>query len=265
MSRLWHERIIIGLSPHRLSALWVEGLLRPRLLDRHTVPLKEQNTAEWDKGLAALENLLAEPAWREHDITIVLSGHYVRHAIFPVARGLTEAARQALAEVVFRDIFGDLARDWELRVSPVPGGMQTLASGVPRSLLAALRTVCESRGRLYSIQPGFMSIFNRVRQQIGKSVGCLTLVESGRITLAFIENGQWMYVDSRAGDGNMLPQMLLEEGALNARQPGGILWLCDMTEAARLPAGSFWSHKKIEPPSLPGFDDISSLAIWGLV
>lgn len=271
MSLLWHELVIVGLAPDRLSALLVQSFLRPlgslarpRLLDRQVVPLQGQNAAEWDKGMAALENLLVEPAWHGRDIAVVLSGHYVRHAIFPAGRSLTHAERQKLAEAVFRDTFGDLARDWELRVSPPGSGMQTLACGVPRSLLTTLRTICEGRGRLVSIQPCLMPVFNQARREISKQLGCLALVEAGRITLAFAENGQWKYVDSRAGDGNMLPQLLLEEAALSGRQPGGILWLCDLADTARLPADTFWSCKPVAPPRLPGFEGISSLAIWGL-
>lgn len=263
MSRLWRERILVGLSPERLSALSLGGRLRPRLLDRHAVLLHGQEAAEWEQGVHALEALLAEPAWQGADIGVVLSGHYVRHAIVPAGAGLSASARQTLAEVVFRDTFGDLARDWELRVSPAGGGLRSLACGVPRSLLAALRTACGGHGRLFSIRPALMPVFNRVRREIGDSVGCLALVEPGRITLAFVEHGQWKYVDSRAGDGNALPQLVLEEGEVNQRQPGGILWLCDLTDAARLPAGAFWSHRRIAPPTLPGFDGISSLAIWG--
>lgn len=265
MSPLWHERVLVGFSPQGISALCLGGLLRPRLLDRHAILLQNQDLAQWDKGVDALEALLAEPAWKGRDIDVILSGHYVRHVVFPSRRDLAEVEQATLAKVVFRDIFGDLANDWELRVSPLPTGMKTLACGVPRSLLAALRTVCNGRGRLRSIQPGLMPVFNQVRRQVQDSVGCLAWVERGRITLAFFENGQWMYVDSRAGDGNSLPVLLLEESELSARQPGGILWLCDQTQAARLPDGSFWSHRRVEPPRLPGFDELSSLAIWGVV
>ncbi|MDD5250690.1 MAG: hypothetical protein PHY45_17060 [Rhodocyclaceae bacterium] len=264
MSLSWRERVVVGLAPDQLSALALGGFWRPRLIDRHARLLAEQDAAHWDKGIAALEALLAEPAWRGRDITVVLSGHYVRHAVIPGGRGLADAARRSLADVVFREVFGDLARDWELRVSPTTGGMPTLACGVPRPLLAALQAACEGRGRLRSIQPSLMPVFNRARQQIAKSVGCLALVEPGRITVAALENGRWKYVDSRAGGGNLLPQLLLEEGELHARQPGGILWLCDLTGAARLPGGTFWSHKRIDPPRLAGFDGISSLAIWGV-
>lgn len=264
MSLLPHERILVGLAPERLSALSLGGLVRPRLLDRHAVSLSGQDAGEWDAGIQALEALLAEPAWRGREIAVVLSGHYVRHAVFPAGRGLAADERQALAATVFRDTFGELARDWELRVGAADDAAQTLACGVPRALLVALRGVCGGRGQLHAVRPVLMPVFNRVRAAVGSSAGCLALVEPGRLTLAFVENGAWKHVDSRAGDGNALPQLLLEEGELNQRQPGGILWLCDLTGAARAPADTFWSMKRVAPPHLPGFDALSSLAIWGL-
>jgi hypothetical protein len=264
VSLLSRERIIVGLAPERLTALWVGGWLRPRLLDRHAVLLPPQGTAGWEAGIATLETLFTETAWRGRDVAVVLSAHYVRHVLVPAGRGIGEEERLALATAVFQETFGDLARDWELRVSPAAGDAATLACGVPRALLAALRTACQGRGRLVSVQPSLMPVFKRVRQAIGKAAGSLALVETGRITIASVENGQWKYIDSRAGDGAILPQFLLEEGAVHGRQPGGILWLCDLTNSARLPAGSFWSHQPIEPPHLPGMDPGVSLATWGL-
>ncbi len=266
MSPLSRERVLVGLAPERLSALSVGGgwWRRPRLVDRHTVPLPEQDAAHWDKGVAALEKLLGEPSWRGRDVGIILSGHYVRHAVIPPGAGMSDAERRNLAEVVFREVFGDLARDWELRVSPSQGARPTLACGVPRTLLAAMRNACKGRARLASVQPSLMPVFNRARRQMAKAVGCLALVEPGRVTLSALENGVWKYVDSRAGGGQLLPQLLLEETELHARQPGGILWVCDLAGDALLPGGSFWSHERIEPPRLAGVDGISSLAIWGM-
>ena len=42
------------------------------------------------------------------------------------------------------------------------------------------------------------------------------------------------------------------------------VWLCDLTDAARLPTGTLWSHKQIESPRLPGLNGNASLAAWGL-
>lgn len=263
MSPSWRERVVVGLAPERLSALLLGRGGRPRLLDRHTLPLPGQEAGEWDKGLAALDTLLDEPGWHGRDIAIVLSGHYVRHAVLPVNTGLSDRERQALAELVFHNTFGDLAREWELRISPSGKGQQTLACGVPRTLLEGLQTMCAGRGRLSALRPGLMQVFNRIRRDIGQSVGCVALVEAGRTTLAFFEQGQWKYVDSRAGNGHSLPLLLLEETELSARQPGGILWLCDLTAAASLPDDTFWSLRRVVPPALDGVDDHDNLAVWG--
>lgn len=264
MSPSWRERVVVGLAPERLSALLLGRGWRPRLLDRHALPLVGQEAGGWDAGIKALTTLLDEPGWRGRDIAIVLSGHYVRHAIFPVSTGLSDRERQALAALVFDNTFGDLAREWELRVSPPHKGLQTLACGMPRALLEALKTVCAGRGRLSSLRPGLMPVFNRIRRDIGRSVGCLALVETGRTTLAFFELGQWKYVDSRAGNGHSLPLLLLEEAELSARQPGGILWLCDLTAAASLPDDTFWSLRQVVPPALDGVDGQDNLAVWGM-
>jgi hypothetical protein len=260
---LSRDRVFVGLAPERLTALAVGGRWRAKLIDRHALPLPEQEAGHWDEGVAALAGLLGEPAWRGRDVNVVLSAHYVRHVVVPPGEGMKEAERRNLAEVVFREVFGDLARDWDLRVSPARDGQPTVACGAPRALIAGLREVCQGRGRLLSIRPSLMPVFNRVRKQMADAVGCLALVEPGRITLAALDNGQWRYVDSRAAGGALLPQLLLEEGELHARQPGGILWLCDLSGDARLPGGSFWSRKRIEPPTLPGVDGISDLAVWG--
>jgi len=264
VSLSWRERIIVGLAPERLSALRVGGLLRQRLRDRHAMLFQTDDQAKWDKGLVALEALLAEPGWRGREIAVILSSHYVRHVVLPPSRGLGEEERRNLAGAVFHDTFGELARDWEIRVSPAASSMPTLACGLPRQLLTGLRSICEGRGKLVSVQPSLMPVFKRARRLIGKGAGSLALVEQGRVTLASVDNGQWKYVDSRAGDGGILPQFLLEEGEIHGRQPGGLLWLCDLTGTARLPAGTFWSHKPIAPPPAPGIDPGSGLAVWGL-
>lgn len=272
MSLLSPERVVVGLAPEKLSALALTGRLQPRLSDRHVLPLPEQPASEWDKSIAALDTLLTESDWHGRDITVVLSGHYVRHAVVPAERGLSDAELLTLAGIVFRDVFGELASDWELRVSPPGAAATTLASGVPRQLLASLTAVCEAQGRLRSIQTGLMAVFNRARRDIGASTACLAVVETGRVTVATIDHGRWLYVDSRAGGPNILPQLLLEESQLHARQPGGILWLCDLTGMVALPPNPYWSQRHIDPPQVGGIDDgleqaaglATNLALWGV-
>jgi hypothetical protein len=160
-----------------------------------------------------------------------------------------------------------------LRVSPAGAGATTLASGGPRALLSRLNTVCEAPGRRRSSQTGLMAVFNRARRGIGASAACLAMVESGRVTLASVDHNQWVYVDSRAGNCNILPQLLQEESELHGRKPGGILWLCDLTGSTPyLPPNVHWTQNHIEPPHLEGIEEgpdhagglTSNLALWGV-
>lgn len=259
-----NKRIVVGFAPERLSALYLGGLLRPRLLDRHAVPLTGNDPAHWAEPLRALSALLDEPVWHGQEIGVILSSHYVRYIVVPAGRNLTQAECLALAKVLFHETYGDLADNWEIRVSPPGMGLATIASGVPRDLLADLDKVCGKRGRLTSVRPSLMPVFNRARRLMGKAAGYLAVVEAGRIVLVSVANRQWKSADSRAGDGTTLPHLLQEEGELHGRQPGGILWLSDLTASAKLPTGVAWSHRRIDPPRLAGMDDIPNLASWGL-
>ena len=260
MSRLWRDRLVIGVAPDRLSALRLRGRLRPRITDRYDNLLQLEDTSRWGQVLGAMEALLSQPAWRDCDVTAILSNHYVHYAVLPKVQHLAAAEQSAFAKILFGNTFGDLSIGWELRVSPASSGMSTLACGVPLALLDGLRTICNGRGWLRSIQPSLMSVFNRTRPLIGKRSGILAMVESGRITLASIEHGQWNFVVTRASDGNNLAQLLAEESELHGRS-GEMLWLCDLTGQAHPPSGSSWRHQWLDPHVL---DSNTGLASWGI-
>ena len=258
MSRSSRNRLVISMSPQRLTALRLSGGLHPHIMEKHDRALEVDDDRQWQPGIAAMDSLLAEPAWHGCDITALLSSHYVNYAVIPMTQGLTSDEQNALTKLLFGIAFGELGRDWELRVSPSTDGTPTLASGVPVALLDALRKVCADRGWLTSIQPGLMPVFNRACTNIAKQSGSLALVETGRITLATFDDGLWHSIVSRAsgidqtGDDNNLAQLLAEESELHGRNPGGMLWLCDLTGTAHLPPGSAWHAQRLDPPALEG-------------
>ncbi len=262
MSLLSRERLAIGLAPERLSALRVTGNLRPRIEQRYDVALQTPNGAQWETPLTALEVLLDQAEWSGHDLSVILSNHYVHYARIPESQGLATAERNDLARLIFRKLFGELSHDWELRVSPA-GDLPTLASGVPQSFLKALHNACDGRGRLRSIQPALMTVFNNVRSVLGQNKGTLALVEAGRISLAAIENGQWQAIVSRAGSSNTLAPLLQDEDELHGRNPGGMLWLCDLTGEARFPADSSWRLERLQPAH-GAANSVASLAEWSI-
>lgn len=266
MSLFSHERVVVAFSPTQLNALRLKGRFRPKLLEKCSIPVKAVTTPVWDAGIDALEILLDDPAWGDRDTTLVLSSHYVRYAVLPKGEGLGEKERNDLARLIFRNIFGELAHDWEICVSP--GGRQpTLASGIPRELLTKLRAICEGRAELTSIQAGLMPVFNRARLTIGKHSGVLALIEPGRITLATLDKGHWQSIISRAGEGSDLAGFLAESiqlpGVASGENPGDVLWLCDLggNGSLALPPSPPWQITRLSVGPVLGDD--TSLADWG--
>lgn len=261
MSLLLRDRLIIGLAPERLTALRVSGRVRPKIRDRYVQLLQTTQRSHWDAAIAALEILLEQPNWAACNLTIILSSHFVQYLVLPKGDGLTSKEQNDLAQLVFRNTFGELSHEWELRTSP-SRKQQSLASGVPKKFLEALHDACEGRGYLRSIQPGLMPIFNLLRPQIKNDVGTLVLVEPGRISLAAIKNGQWESIVSRAVQGSGLFQLLEEERFLQGSRPGGLLWLCDLSGDVRIPVDSPWQTQPLKPAHANP-ESIPSLADWG--
>lgn len=261
MSLLLRDRLIVGLAPERLTALRIGGLWRPKIIDRHEQTLQNTNHNHWDEVIVALEILLERPDWAACNLTVVLSSHFVQYLVIPKGEGLSAQKQNDLAQLIFRNVFGELSHEWELRTSPSVK-QPTLASGVPMPLLGALRDACEGRAFLRSVQPALMPIFNRLRRQIKNDSGTLVLLEPGRISLAVINRGEWGAIISRAGEGSDLPQFLEEDQFLQGHRAGGLLWLCDLTGKLQFPDDSPWLLQPLQAvDSRPG--SIPSLADWG--
>jgi hypothetical protein len=262
---LWsRERLVIGLAPESLTALRLGGIIRGRIQEQRTIPLKAAGAPPAELIVDAMEVLLDTPDWGGREITVILSSHFVHHALIPKGAGLSMKEQHDLAQVLFHKTYGELSREWDIRASPASGA-PTLASGVPRALLTAIRAICDGRGRLRSIQPALMSVFNRTRSAIGADSGTFALVEPGRITLAALERGQWQAIASRAVAGTTLPQLLDEENELHGHNRGGMLWLADLTGTAQLPSSASWHLRQLANPRLKrSAAEPASLAAWGV-
>lgn len=253
MSPLWRDTATIGVSPAGIAALRHRRGLQPALVAR------EHRACAADPASVAgqLTKLFDQPDWQGCDIRYVLSGHFVRYAVVPPdSKVRSRSERDAYTQFVFEKIYGSLARDWELRLSPAAASEAALASGVDRALLAALRKSAPSSARIAAIRPHLMCTVNTIAKRLDTAPAAIALTETGRITLAFVKAGQWQGVASRAvesTDGEALRQALSEQCALLDVGAESPLWLNDLTGHCALPAGSAWQVRPfgdtaVEPP-----------------
>lgn len=181
------------------------GIVR-RMLAKQIVPCDDVPAAEnpWAGAARALESALPGMAGRKQLATVIISSHFVRHALVPWSAELNSDEEEiAFARHSFRKIYGEVAERWELRLSPDRAGMPQLASGVDGRLLDALRALFERAGvTLGSIQPHLMAACNSSRHRLKWRSTWLALVEPGSLCLALLQQGSWAGVRTmRIGSG----------------------------------------------------------------
>jgi hypothetical protein len=262
VSPLWRDTVTVGVAPTGISALRYRRGLRPAVSVKEHWPC----TAGADSAAVTgeLPKLFDRPEWQHCDVRFILSSHFVRYAVVPGNSSVrTDAERAAFAQVTFEKVYGTLARDWDIRLSPSGTNEATLACGIDRVLLTALRGIETPSVRVTAIRPHLMCAFNAIAGRLNASPTAIALAESSRITLAFVKSGQWQAVSSRVFDevnGEALQQALGEQGVLLGMEAGGPLWLNDLAGLCALPADSAW---KVQPFGEAELDSSFRLAALG--
>ena len=225
MSLSWRERVRIALSPHGVALVRFSRGLRPRVIDRRSLPCAAaRGQGNWAGPVEILRDLLFHPSVGKGDATVILSSHFVRYAVLPWSGELiTEAEELEFARTRFIQVFGQVARDWTIVISPAPAGASRLCAAVDQALIGAATVVVAASGlRLQSVQPALMAQFNEWRRRIGAD-GWLATAEQGRLVMAWISGGQWRSVRVRPLNGASVSlaqvleqeQLLLSAGGAN--------------------------------------------------
>ena len=269
MSLLWRDQICISLSPNRVDLVRLGKGLRRSVIAKHSESCEGPG---WQPALAAMSKLLAKQ--ERADVGVVLSSRFAHAVTVPWSDAVSGAEELAmLARHRCSQVYGVLASDWEVRVSPNQFGAPMLACGVERTLLAALHQCCEGTGqRLVSVQPSLMAAFNRWRKNVSEQGGWFGIAEGGRLTLALAHGGGWHGVQSRQIDGELaedLPVMLEQEKLLAqlADVPRTAWIFAPEQPGLSLAAGGKWSAHFLKLPALKGFsprdDAMFGLALAG--
>ncbi len=167
----------------------------------------------WRPAISALGTALSDPRWQNAIPNVVLSSHFVRYAIVPWNADLANSAeRHAYLRHCFTLAYGEVARKWDLRISPSGFGRPALASGISTALLEAIRVELEQAGmRTGNIHPHLMLAANETREHLGKEKAAQSLwfvcLEPGRLCLSLVENGQWRSLKSIATEDDISEQL----------------------------------------------------------
>ncbi|HVY07911.1 MAG TPA: hypothetical protein VHB46_18190, partial [Burkholderiales bacterium] len=178
---------------------------------------------------------------------------FVRYAIVPWRDNVIGSAEQGeFALHCFRSIYGDVASNWEIRVSAGGFRRNSLASAVDVDMLRAVeRTLAERGISVASIQPNFMATCNRYRRELsGHASASIAVLEPRRVTLGIYDRKGWRYLSTRRlatlGPKELVPVIAQELRSLDA---------CDLPEnlfvAAFGPTTNSFFRTRIEAWMLP--------------
>ena len=217
MSPLWRNRIGVELSPQRVA--WVRmarGLPANVIAKGFEDVMPQGNEPLWQAALTKLEQMLRGEGWKNADVTVVLSNHFVRYDCLPWNEAVTSDDEQiALARHRLMQIYGAVAQTWAVRLSPAAKGAVRLIAAMDNILLEKLKAaVVEANLKLYSIQPCLMASFNHFARNVTTDNSWFVVAENGRFALALLRDGQWQRIRLRRGAGAAALHEWLERESL---------------------------------------------------
>ncbi len=217
----------------------------------------------WQAALARLKQMIDGEEWKNAELTVVLSNHFVRYDCLPWNEAVKNEDEQlALARHRLAQVYGAAAQTWALRLSPAGKGAPRLVAAMDEALLASIKlATTEAKLKLHSIQPYLMASFNHYAKNLAQGDGWFVAAESGRFALARFRGGLWQQIHLRGGDGMGALHDWLERENLSG---GGGTFFCrevflfapELEREAALP--DYQLHR-LELPACRGYSPITDV------
>lgn len=198
MLPLWRDQLKIILSPDKLILTRFAKGLRPQISEEKSISLTAIQNPSWQSAIEALPELIAPYQDKSADVTVVLSNHFVRYQVLPWNEQIKNRHEElAFARIGFEKTYGDIATQWDIRVSDEGYGQARLATAIDQELSQKIISCLnQTKLRLISIQPYLMVIFSHRRNHIKDKDYLLGIQEAGKLCLISVQNGQWHDVQS---------------------------------------------------------------------
>lgn len=219
MSPSWNNRLLIAISPDRISLLKLGRGLKPKLLKQHDEAISTSSKLPvWQAALEKLDVILSQPEWQNIEVDIVLSNRLVRYAAIQFDAQLKdESAQQAFARYSLTQTYGSVVGQWELRIQRGKAGMPWLVSAVDKALLEQLRQVCAAHQlKLRSLTPYLAPVFNRHFKSLKAEAAWLVINEPGYSLIALLRDSQIFALNGVCHDSiRELPLLLDRENLVS--------------------------------------------------
>jgi hypothetical protein len=177
--------------------------------------------------LPLIDEALAEAAWYDRRVEVVLSQHFVRHVLTPPpGKPLARAEERALVIASLREIYGDETDRWNVQVHSQPPQHGLLGAAVDAAFAQQLDTLLARHGfREMTVRPLASVAARRLPKKI---TGWWVLAEPGWLSLFGGADGAWLHVAGfpvDAGWMSELPELIEREADLAALPAAATVWV----------------------------------------
>ncbi len=263
MSPLSRNELSIVFSPGSVALLSTGRKLtlrgaEHRTFDRVVIHPAGEGDALWGGALEALGPVLPRFAARGMQASVVLSNHFVQYLLVPWCDNLSDDEEIAHARHCFKEMYGDAADGWDVRVSPNSIGAPAMASAVDTRLLDELRGMLQGAGlNVASIRPHLMVAFNCCSQAFHGRNTWFALLEPGNLCLAFLQEGKFSWMRKiRIGGAwreelarHLEREAYLADGDVVTHDV--LLW-APQHEVRDMPVLARWNIQHLQPPAKSG-------------
>jgi hypothetical protein len=168
-----------------------KGLMRTEVSEAEVFPVEGSDKGgdgakDWEAAIATLRTALPKFARGKETLTVILSNHFSHYILLPALPSLSTAEEDdAFARHTFREVYGDAAAGWTLRVSGDSPAVPRVAGAIEDTLLGALqRTAREVGVTLGSVQPLLMTAYNAWAGELSRRTAWFALYEPGRLCIS---------------------------------------------------------------------------------
>jgi hypothetical protein len=238
---LWHDSMLVTLAPDQVSYRIQSSLGRVSKTTAVLGCAADDPARPWAAACNALAEAMAENMQRHMRISVVLSDRLVRYLVLPWRDGvLSRAEWRAYALHSFEAVYGEICRNWRLRIDLVPPGRPSLACAIDADLIEALRKIAgDAASRLVAVRPNFISRFNQRRAAMRGSPLWFATVEERSLCVGALNDGVWRALRSESAPDGWLAALPGMVGRMQFMADGlgsGTLYLHLDEPGANVPA-----------------------------
>lgn len=256
------NQLKVSLSKDSVACIQTAGGLFGRVLKQQHIAITAMaNELPWTSALNKLESLLALMQIKpKTQLKIILSSDFVRYLFLPQQPiSMSLAEQQAYALAAYREVYGTVADAWNLKLHDAAPNQATIVAAIDENLLETLKQIAHKyQLKLASVQPYLMSAFNALSKQTSKMNGYLVVLESERLLLLSMLQGQCQNLRTIAVAGDWqaeLKSLLMRESLLGDMLGKDVLIYAPAQKDTALKAIEGWNVRRVGQANKPAVED----------